>query len=360
MVDDWRQRFRASWVSFPSWSAQRPDLLYHVASAGGSTQLWCHDRTTGRSTQLTDQRVGVESLVVLPDGSGVAWWHDETGDEQGGWVVTDADGSGPRPLLAQVPAGWAQGLSLRAGTVALGLADDEAYRVLVATDGAPARTVFESSTPAGIGREWEYDPFGGLSADARLLCLRHSEHGDVLHFGLRVLDLASGPMLADLVDDGLTLKAAAWSPVTGDERLALVHERDGVERPALWSPDAGRRDYPLDLPGPVDVAGWWPDGSALLLLHQDRGRRSLHRLDVSSGDCTLVHDPHGWVSAAGVRPDGEVWLREESADRAPRVRTVDGDVVLAPPGEPPRPGRAAPQRRVRRPRRTDARAARRA
>ena len=40
----------------------------------------------------------------------------------------------------------------------------------------------------------------------------------------------------------------------------LVHERDGVERPAVWSAATGRRDFPLDLPGPVDVAGWWPDG----------------------------------------------------------------------------------------------------
>jgi dipeptidyl aminopeptidase/acylaminoacyl peptidase len=52
-----------------------------------------------------------------------------------------------------------------------------------------------------------------------------------------------------------------------------------------------------------------------------------------------VHDPHGWVSGAGVRPDGAVWLREESADRAPRVRSTAGDVVLAAPGAPPQPGR---------------------
>jgi dipeptidyl aminopeptidase/acylaminoacyl peptidase len=34
-----------------------------------------------------------------------------------------------------------------------------------------------------------------------------------------------------------------------------------------------------------------------------------------------------------------VWLREESAERAPRVRTVDGRVVLTPSGPAPAPGR---------------------
>ena len=42
-VATWRQRFLAPRVGFPSWSAQRPDLLFHVGDAGGTTQVWCHD-----------------------------------------------------------------------------------------------------------------------------------------------------------------------------------------------------------------------------------------------------------------------------------------------------------------------------
>jgi len=57
-----------------------------------------------------------------------------------------------------------------------------------------------------------------------------------------------------------------------------------------------------------------------------------------------VHDPDGWISGAAVRPDGQVWLREEAADRPARVRTTGGDVVLEPPGQPPPAGR--PHRRV--------------
>ncbi len=337
--DAWRRRFLAAQVGFPAWSAQRPERLFHLGDGDGSTQLWCHDLASGRSSRLTDQAVGVESFVVLPDGSGAAWWSDDTGSEHGAWVVTDADGGAARPLLADVPAGWAQGLSLRPGAVALGLADDATYRVLVARGGEPAQVRYESARPAGLGREWESAPYGGLSADARLLCLRHTERGDILHHGLRVLDAASGDVLVDLLDDGLTLTVGAWSPVEGDQRLTFVHEQDGVDRPAVWSATDGRRDYPLDLPGPVDVAGWWPDGSAVLLVHQHLGRRSLHRLDPTSGAVELVHDPRGWVSGAGVRPDGAVWLREESAGRAPLVRSTAGDVVLAAPGPPPPIGR---------------------
>ena len=172
--------------------------------------------------------------------------------------------------------------------------------------------------PAGVGREWETTA-GGLSADGGLLCIRHSEGGDILHAGLRVHDAADGSALADLADPGLTLKVASWSPVAGDQRLALVHERDGIERPALWDPTTGvRRDYPLDLPGPVDVAGWWPDASALLLVHRHEARDTLQRLDLRTGELSLLHDPQGSITGAAVRPDGAVWLREESAERAPR------------------------------------------
>ena len=125
----------------------------------------------------------------------------------------------------------------------------------------------------------------------------------------------------------------------GDQRLALVHERDGIERPALWDPTTGvRRDYPLDLPGPVDVAGWWPDASALLLVHRHEARDTLQRLDLRTGELSLLHDPQGSITGAGVRPDGAVWLREESAERAPVIRSVDGETVLDCP-RPPAGGR---------------------
>jgi dipeptidyl aminopeptidase/acylaminoacyl peptidase len=334
----WRQRFAAPTASFPTWSPQRPERLFYVSDEDGSAQGWVLDQTSGRRLRLTDQAVGVEALVVTPDGSGAAWWNDDSGDEFGGWVVTTADGATTSPLVDGLPGGWSLGLSMAADVVAVGLATADAYRVYASAAGERGRLLYESASPAGVGREWEQTP-GGLSADGAFLCLRHSEQGDILHFGLRVLRVVDGAVVGDLLDAGLTLKVADWAPAGGDQRLALIHELDGVERPAVWDLSTGaRRNYPLDLPGPVDVAGWWPDCSALLLLHEHEGRRQLYRLNVASGAAELLHDPQGWVSGAGVRPDGEVWLREESAQRAPRVRTVGGEEVLAARGPKPLPG----------------------
>ena len=334
-TDVWRQRFTAPFTDFPRWSRARPDRLVFVSNEGGSTQVWSTDLATGERRVVTDQQIGVEEVVLTPDGAGAVWWSDDSGDENGQWVVTSLEGGDVRPLLPTVLPGWSQGIALAGSTVAVALADDSVYRLFVAIGGEEPRLVRESLRPFGLGREWETTA-GGLSADGGLICYRHSDVGDMLHFGLRVIDAETEQVMADIVDDGLTLKVASWSPVLGDQRLAVIHERDGIERPALWDPLTGvRRDYHMDLPGPVDVADWWPDASALLLLHECDGRSQLFRLDLEDGSITLTHDPQGWISGAAVRPNCDVWLREESAERPPIVRTVSGELVLSPSGDRP-------------------------
>jgi len=158
----------------------------------------------------------------------------------------------------------------------------------------------------------------------------------MLHFSLRVLHASDGTSIADLVDIGRTVRVASWSPVAGDSRVAVVHELDGIERPAVWSPEADERvNYPSKLPGEIEVNAWYPDASALLVTHWHDGSSQLHRLDLGTGEYSLVEDPHGYITGAAVRPDDTVWLREESGTRPPRVRTVEGITVLAPPGSAP-------------------------
>ena len=153
-----------------------------------------------------------------------------------------------------------------------------------------------------------------------------------LHFGLRVLRASDGTPVGDLVDAGRTVRVASWSPVAGDNRVAIIHELDGIERPAVWSPKlTSGANYPSDLPGEIEVNGWYPDASALLVTHWHDGSSQLHRLDLGSGQYSLVEDPGGYITGAAVRPDGTVWLREESGTRPPRVRTTGGIAVLAPP-----------------------------
>src|SRR4029077_2221082 len=110
------------------------------------------------------------------------------------------------------------------------------------------------------------------------------EDGDVLHPSLRSIDAITGETVADLRDAGLQLSGYAFSPIAGDTRIAIAHERSGEERPALWDARTGDLvDLSLDLEGPVEPVDWWPDGSALLLLQLVDGRHRLHRYDLADG-----------------------------------------------------------------------------
>ena len=331
---EWRSRFTYPTVGFPQWSSDDPGRLVFVSNEAGVTQVWTARLDASERRQVTDQRVGVEEFVLSPDGSAVAWWSDDSGDGNGGWVATALGDGSSTPLLTGVGAGWSEGLAWSGDRVAMALTDGLHYRVYVGEVGAQARVIYESTSPAGLGREWTLGG-GGLSADGELICIRHSERGDMLHFGLRVVR-QDGSIVQDLVDEGRTVRVAAWSPQAGDSRVAIIHELDGVERPAIWNPVTGeRRSYPAELPGEIEVNGWYPEADALLVTHWHDGRSQLYRVDVVRGEYAMVHDPHGFITGARVRPSGEVWLREESGVRAPRVRDIDGSVVLAPPGEPP-------------------------
>jgi hypothetical protein len=192
---DWRERYRAPVVQFPSWSAADPRQLVFVSNEGGSTQVWTSNTDSGERRQVTDQRVGVEEFVMSPAGDAVAWWSDDSGDGNGAWVSTSLKGGAVEPLLTGLGQGWSEGLAWSGGTVAVAVTDGDAYRLYVGVAGGVGRLVHESTRPFGLGREWETTA-GGLSADGHLVCLRHSDAGDMLHFGLRVFDAGSGKVHA--------------------------------------------------------------------------------------------------------------------------------------------------------------------
>ncbi|HWO70882.1 MAG TPA: alpha/beta fold hydrolase [Actinomycetota bacterium] len=338
MPADWERRFTAPELRFPRWSAAAPERLVAVSSEGGSLQAWAFDLATGARWRLSGEPVGVADALPTPDGKGVAWWRDPTGDERGRWVVAPWEGGEPRDLLPGAPEGWSMGVDLVPGAVAAALAHEDGYSVLVARDGE-ARELLRSPEPLGVGREWP-EGAGGLSADGELLCVRFAQGGDIERWGLRVLDLRTGRAVAELADPGRALVPLAWSPVPGDRRLAVRHERAAFERVALWEPATGAlRDLDLGLPGALDLEAWWPDGGALLLRHDHEGVDELYRFDLRDGRLERVAAPGGQVTGAGVRPDGAVWLRRETGATPPEVVDAEGRVVLAPEGEAPPPGR---------------------
>src|SRR5919197_1116840 len=327
----WKQRFRAPNLTLPGWAIDDPDRLVYASNLSGSWQVHAWDRAGGSHRRVTDHPTGVIACAPTPDGAGVAWFEDSKGDEIGRWLLQPFHGGEVTPVLGDVEPAWSAGLALGpAGRVALGLATRDGFAVRVGELGGASRELYRHDQNVDVA---------DLSRDGRLLVVHHAEHGDNLHPALRAFDLRAMAPLADLWDgEGYGLFAAGFSPVAGDPRLALLHERSGRLRPAVWDPLAGERvDLDVDLPGEVDVADWWPDGSALLLRHTHLGRDELYRLDLTGGLRRLDHEP-GSITSARVRPDGEVWYRRSSGATAPEVRAVGGTRVGLPP---PRPGAPA-------------------
>jgi dipeptidyl aminopeptidase/acylaminoacyl peptidase len=332
----WEQRFRAPSMLFPRWAREAPERLTVVSNESGSHQVYAWDRARGARRRVTDHPIGVVDAQPTPDGEGVVWFHDETGSEVGRWVTEPFHGDARerRALLEGVPDGWSTGLAMGEGVIAMGVADDDGFTVWAARAEHPA---------SPIHRHEQVVHVAGISRDGSLLALEHAEHGDNIHMALRVLDVASGDVAGEQWDgSNLGLSAAGWSPVPGDQRLAFVHEREGLERPGVWDLSTGeRRDLPVDLPGDVSVADWWPDGSALLIVHEHEGRSELHRLplDDEGSQPQRIEHPAGTISGAGVRPDGTVWYQRSSGADPAAIRSGGSDeIVIQPDGFPAAPG----------------------
>jgi dipeptidyl aminopeptidase/acylaminoacyl peptidase len=128
--------------------------------------------------------------------------------------------------------------------------------------------------------------------------------------------------------------------VPGDQRLLIGHERDDVMRPTIWNPVSGERsDLDVDAPGEAIPIDWWPDAGSFLLARLFHGRDRLHRFDVAPGTLTEILPPSGEVHGAGVRPDGDVWFRVSSGERASRIVDQRAREILPEPSGGVRRGR---------------------
>ena len=325
-------------MSFPAWIDSAPDLLAFVSNEDGSWQVWTTDLSTGARRRVSNEPVGVEEALVAPDGR-VVWWQDDVGNETGRWMASAFDGSEARPLVEGLPTGWRQGISFAGtGEIALGLGTEDDYHAYFIPAAGSPRLIRADPAPIGVGR-LEPAGAGGLSADGRLICLRHAEHGDIVHEALRVVD-PQGETVGEQVDEGSNLDPVAWSPDPGDHRLLFTSERGQFERPALWDLANGERhDLDIDLPGAVIPVGWWPGGSSILARHEFEGTDQLVRIDPGSRTATLVREATGEILGAAVRPDGAVWFLNSDVMRVPSVVADDGRTVITPPGDPVPSGR---------------------
>jgi dipeptidyl aminopeptidase/acylaminoacyl peptidase len=179
---------------------------------------------------------------------------------------------------------------------------------------------------------------GALSGDERLVCLEHSEHGDLIHPALRIVESATGATVAEVRDEGSSIVGFAWSPILGDQRLLIGHERTGELRPAVWDVEQDTiTDLPLSITGLIEPADWWPDASAVLLIQLLDGRHRLLRFDLAAGTAEELPTPQGSIEGARVRPDGTVWYRLQDGEAPPRLLQVGLDEPLLVPGGPAAP-----------------------
>jgi dipeptidyl aminopeptidase/acylaminoacyl peptidase len=328
----WERRFRAPELSLPDWGPSAPQRIVYTSTESGVWQVHARDLAEGTHRQVTDHPVGVVEGVRGLEGGHVIWWQDETGDESGRWRVQPFDGGDTHDLLADVPTGWNQGLAQAQGIVAAAISDRSGFAVYASLGGVVHR-IHRGNEFAGVSRN-------GLSADGQLLAVSHSDHGDLLHPAVRVVGPQSGDAVAEQHDPGKSIEVVGWSPVAGDERLAVVHERPGDDAPAVWDVRTDEwREVETGLSGPVRALDWWPDGSALLLRHEHEATHRLYRYELASAALTPLGHPQGTVAAARVRPDGSVWLVHSSGATPSTLLDDRGDAVLELGGEPAPAGR---------------------
>ncbi len=305
----WKRRFRAPSLTLPSWAMDNPDHLVYASNVSGSWQVHAWDRASGAQRQVTQHPTGVLAGTVTPDGEGIVWFDDSKGDEIGQWRLQPFAGGDDLVLMPGVEPAWSAGLALGpSGRVALGLATRAGFSVLVSgRAGEPGQELYHHEQTVDVA---------DMSRDGRVLVVHHAEHGDNLHPALRAFDLERGVALADLWDGrGYGLFAARFSPVPGDQRIALLHEGAGRLRPAVWNPLSGERaDLEVDLPGEV----WyrWSSGANAPKV------------------CAVGHDQPVLRPPGEVAPAGQPYQSWSFPN--PRGERVHGFLVT-PPGQGPHP-----------------------
>ncbi|XIG75929.1 S9 family peptidase [Streptomyces sp. SGAir0957] len=341
-MPDWEKRFRAPRVSLPEAAEDAPGRALFTSNATGTYEIYAWDRTTGDRRRVTDRPDGTTDAVLSPDGEWI-WWFDDGrgagpgeapsyGDEFGVWLRQPFTG-GPDTeavpgLAPSYPAGLALGRDGRTAVIGRSTDEDGTTIHVVRPDGdGRAAEIYRHRESAGVG---------DLSHDGGFIALEHTEHGDAMHSALRVVRL-DGSTVAELDDtEGgekeLGLEVLGFAPVQGDTRLLVGHQRRGRWEPMIWDVVSGdQTDLAIDLPGDVS-AEWYPDGSALLVVHEFEARSELWRYDLASGALSRVETPPGSVSGATARPDGTVEYLWSSAEQPPAVRSTTGRVVLDAPG----------------------------
>jgi len=331
----WRQRFSAVRMSLADPARDVPDRAVYLSNATGRYELYCWDIAGDIHTVATGRPDGTSHGTLSADGSSLLWFDDTDGDEFGRWQ-RQPFGSPPgsaSPSMPTVEPGYPAGLEVGRRVAIAGFSDDGGTRIHLSVDGEEPTVVYRNANDGSVD---------GLSRDEMIWLLAHSEHGDSRYPALRAISVADGSVLAELDDTpGKGLSAIAFSPVAGDQRVLVGHERRGRDELLLWDIASGEvTELAVDLPG--DVSGdFYPDAESLLLVHTSAGRTTMHHYDLTSASLTDLPAAAGVISGAFARPDGAIWYRWSSAAQPAQLRVLaadardDSTLLLPPDGAAP-------------------------
>jgi dipeptidyl aminopeptidase/acylaminoacyl peptidase len=328
----WQARFRAPRVSLPHWAQEAPHRNVYSSDLSGVVEQYAWDRETDEHRQVTDRPNGTLIATLSPDGETIWWFADTDGDEFGIWMTQPFPGGADAVAVPEVGPAYPAGLEVGRTLVAIGRATDDGSELWLAPDGGTPRVIYRHADPASVD---------ALTRDDQLLVISHSEPGDPRYPALRVLRTAdttedAPAVVAEKWDgENLGLHALEFGPLPGDRRLLVSHERRGREELLIWDVESDTEtEIVLDLPGDV-TAGFYPDGSALLVGHDHAARSEIYRYDLATGALEKLDTPPGVVRGATARPDGTVELAWSSAQLPPVIRRADGPVVLSVADEEP-------------------------
>ncbi len=324
----WRSRFSAARVSLPEPARDAPDRALFVSNESGRFELVCWDVTTGERVTATDRPDGTVHGTLSADGRSLWWFDDTDGDEFGIWRCQPfgAGPGGAAEALPGVAPGYSAGVAIGRTLAIAGFSDDDGTRLHLARNGDTS-VVYAHEADGGLA---------GLTTDESIWILSHSEHGDSRYPALRAFAVGSNAVIAELDDSpGRGLTVLDVSPVPGDQRVLVGHERHGFDQLGLWDLATGAfTELDIDLDGDLDGC-FTADGLGVVLMHTHQARTSVHRYDPASGVLDAVPAATGVVSGVVPRRDGSLWYRRSNAEHGAQVRTLATDgtdsLLLTPP-----------------------------
>lgn len=322
----WKQRYRTSGLWHAEIARRAPARGMVISSASGTGQIYAWDVLSGVQRQLTHRREGTFTGSLSPDGNYIYYLRDEAGSETGHYVRISWDGGDEQDLTPAMPAYAApyRRAINDAGTVfAFTPTESNGFPLYCLDLSADGTT----GAPKELYRSPKLIDDACLSYHAELAVVATTEHSQARQYSLLAFDTASGRQIGSLSDlPGGSLRAALFSPVSGDLRLLCMADRSGYNRPLIWQPVSGKRVNLLfdQLDGNVEPLDWSLDGKRILFKQVFRATQRLYVYDLETTVLTPLEHPGGTYAEAQFGSQGQVVAFWSDSTHLPQVVALNG------------------------------------